>query len=134
VLPDHLDIKTTFLNGEIPEYESFFARLHPVLEYQVGHSHYTDSLYYTTTQYPSLFSSKCTTPLHHLLAAFHQHLCRQPGHCGNTVCRPARQKHHAEHFCDDFSAFTAFFRRRCRPTGADSWHDVSGHRSGLGQY
>ena len=27
---DHLDIKTAFLNGEIPEKEQFFARLHPV--------------------------------------------------------------------------------------------------------
>ena len=27
---NHLDIKTAFLNGEIPEKEQFFARLHPV--------------------------------------------------------------------------------------------------------
>jgi len=33
---DHLDIKTAFLNGEIPENEQFFARLQPVLEYQMA--------------------------------------------------------------------------------------------------
>ena len=33
---DHLDIKTAFLNGKIPRTSSFFARLHPVLEYQMA--------------------------------------------------------------------------------------------------
>jgi len=33
---DHLDIKTAFLNGKIPRTSSFFARLHPVSEYQMA--------------------------------------------------------------------------------------------------